>query len=235
MKIQILGTRGEVEPTTPYHARHSGILIDDRLMFDLGEQEFLNYKPECVFITHLHPDHAFFVRDVQPGLDTRAIVYAPEDYSGLQLHVLKHPISCSTYKITPIPTEHSIKVKSQAYIIQKGVIKILYTGDLFWIDKKYHSYIKNLDLVITEASFIRKGGVVRRSKEHAGKPFGHTGIPDLMRIFSPYAKRMLFMHFGSWFYEMGARGARAKLKKLGLTYDLDIIVGYDGQIVYLSK
>ena len=41
MKIQILGTRGEVEPSAPYHARHSGILIDDRFMFDLGEKEFL--------------------------------------------------------------------------------------------------------------------------------------------------------------------------------------------------
>lgn len=235
MKIQILGTRGEIESSVPYHVRHSGILIDDKLMFDLGEQEFLSYNPKCIFITHLHPDHAFFVRDAQPVLNTQAIIYAPENYNDLQLHVLKDAISCSTYKITPIPTEHSIKVKSQAYIIQKGAIKILYTGDLFWIDKKYHKYLKNLDLVITEASFIRKGGVVRRSKGTADRPFGHAGIPDLMRIFSPYTKRILFIHFGSWFYEIGARAARVQLKKLGLKYRLDIIAGYDGQIVYLSK
>jgi ribonuclease BN (tRNA processing enzyme) len=234
MKIQILGTRGEIEPTAPYHARHSGVLIDDKLMFDLGEQEFLNYKPESVFITHLHPDHAFFVREVQPVFHFQTKIYAPEPYKTVPIHVLNRSIICGSYTVTPIPTEHSIKVKSQAYIIQKGAIKILYTGDLFWIDKKYHKYLKNLDLVIAEASFIRKGGVIRRSKGRASQPFGHTGVPDLMRIFSPYTKRILFMHFGSWFYELGARKARAYLKKLGLKYDLEVVACYDGQIVYLS-
>jgi ribonuclease BN (tRNA processing enzyme) len=235
MKIQILGTRGEIEPSAPYHARHSGILIDDKLMFDLGEQEFLSYNPKCIFITHLHPDHAFFVRDVQPELNTQAIMYTPEQYDGLHLRVLNYPINFEDYKITPIPTEHSIKVKSQAYIIQKRNMKILYTGDLFWIDKKYYKYLENLDLVITEASSIRKGGVIRRSKEAAGKPFGHTGIPDLMRIFSLYTKRIFLMHFGSWFYERGAREARVYLKNLARNYGVEVIVCYDRQIVYVSK
>ena len=74
MKITILGTRGEIEPTAPYHARHSGLLVDDTLMFDLGEQEFLAYKPSYIFITHLHPDHAYFVRDSRLDLDFKTTI-----------------------------------------------------------------------------------------------------------------------------------------------------------------
>jgi ribonuclease BN (tRNA processing enzyme) len=230
MKIQILGTRGEIEPSAPYHARHSGMLIDDKLMFDLGEQEFLAFNPEYIFITHLHPDHAFFVHDLQADLHTKGIIYAPEQFKNLPIHVLKQSINCGSYVITPIPTEHSIKVKSQAYLIENGSERILYTGDLFWINKKYHQCLKDLDLVITEASFVRKGGVIRRDKA-GGRPFGHAGVPDLMHMFSPFARHMLFMHFGSWFYEMGAKRAGMLLKKLGKRYGLNIIVGYDGLLL----
>jgi glyoxylase-like metal-dependent hydrolase (beta-lactamase superfamily II) len=62
MKIEILGTRGEIKNLKPYHAKHSGVFIDNDLLFDLGEKEYLKLNPEHIFITHLHPDHAFFAR-----------------------------------------------------------------------------------------------------------------------------------------------------------------------------
>jgi glyoxylase-like metal-dependent hydrolase (beta-lactamase superfamily II) len=62
MNIKILGTRGEIKVSAPYHSRHSGVLIDNTLLLDCGEPEFLDYKPQAILITHLHPDHAFFVR-----------------------------------------------------------------------------------------------------------------------------------------------------------------------------
>ena len=80
--MTILGTRGEIEASAPYHARHSGILIDDTLLFDLGEKEFLDYNPSYIFITHLHPDHAYFVRSGTSIPETNAIIYAPENYSA---------------------------------------------------------------------------------------------------------------------------------------------------------
>ena len=233
MKITILGTRGEIDLTAPYHARHSGLLVDDLLMFDLGEQEFLSYKPSSIFITHLHPDHAFFVRTNELHLDFKTTIFAPEPFKNLPIQVLAKKLSCGPYTITPIATEHSIKVQSQAYLIQKGSESILYTGDMFWIAKKYHHMLKKLDLVITEASFIREGGIIRRNKT-SGMPFGHAGVPNLMRFFKPYTSRMLFMHFGSWFYEDGARKARIKLEKLGHGYGVSVYVGYDGMTINSS-
>lgn len=78
MKIKILGTRGEIVSSSPYHSHHSGILIDDVLLFDCGESQFLNNKPQYIFITHLHPDHAFFVRHPSTRLDLEMPIFAPE-------------------------------------------------------------------------------------------------------------------------------------------------------------
>lgn len=223
MKIKVLGTRGEIENSAPYHSKHTGVLIDKKILFDVGEKDFLKYKPKYIFITHLHPDHAFFVRE---PVKINIPVYVPEKYRAYNVN---------SYHIIAIPTAHSKKVKSFAYLIKKGNPagrgrqKILYTGDMIWIDKKYHRLLKNLDLVITEGSFIRKGGLVRRDKE-TGEIYGHTGTPDLIRIFKRFTKRILFLHFGSWFYE-DAKKARKELQKLGKENEVEVLIGYDGKEV----
>ncbi len=255
--MTILGTRGEIEASAPYHARHSGILIDDTLLFDLGEKEFLDYNPSYIFITHLHPDHAYFVRSGTSIPETNAIIYAPENYSastkkGKQKTTPDHQetvvkifpgkLRWHGYTISAIPTEHSLKVKSQAYLIEKNGKRVLYTGDLFWIDKKYHNRLGNLDLVITEGSYLKKGGMIRRSKlptddeakSQLSQPFGHTGIPNLLQLFAPHTKQIALMHFGTWFYTDGARKAHAELKNLGKQYGIEVIAGYDGLQIQVS-
>ncbi len=227
MKIKILGTRGEIKESGPYHSRHSGVLVDKKLLFDLGEAEFLKYKPKAVFFTHLHPDHAYFIRSKNKEPDTKADLYAPEKYKGdLSMKVIKKSIQTGVFKITPIPTHHSIKVKSQAYLIEKGKQRILYTGDLIWINKKYHKNLRNLDLVITEASFLKKGGMIRRDKK-SGEMYGHNGVPELINLCKKFSKNIVLMHFGSWFYK-DVKGARKKIKNLAHKNNLNITVAYDG-------
>ncbi len=254
MKIKILGTRGEIDTSGPYHARHSGILIDGTLLFDLGEKEFLTYNPTHIFITHLHPDHAYFVRSGQKFPRIKAPLYAPESYTSkiksrghkkerekiVGVKKFVSPFIWQGYTITAIPTEHSLKVKSHAYLIEKNKTRILYTGDLFWIKKKYQKLLGKLDLVITEGSYLKEGGMIRRSKQTktmanqdtgtlgpSGEPFGHTGIPNLMRLFAPHTKKIVLGHFGTWFYTLGARKAHAELKRLGKKYGVTVITGYD--------
>lgn len=225
MEIKILGTRGEIEESAPYHSKHSGILINNKLLVDCGEQSFLDYDPHYILITHLHPDHAFFVRSgCFQMIDIP--IYAPKKYKELLISTRKTPFTIDGYRITPIPTIHSLKVKSVAYIIQHKNKKILYTGDMIWIEKKYHHLLKNFDLVITEASHMRTGGLIRRHKK-SGKIYGHTGVPDLVRFFKKYACTIVFVHFGAWFYK-DMQAARKKFEKLAVANDIEIIVGYDG-------
>ena len=221
MKIKILGTRGEIESSTPYHSRHSGVLIDKTILLDLGEKEFLRYQPKYILITHLHPDHAIFVKE---PIKTKIPIYAPERYKK---------ITIDSYQITAIPTHHSKKVKSVAYLIKKGKQKMLYTGDIIWIDKKYHHLFKNLDLVITEGSFIRKGGLVKKDKK-TNEIYGHTGIPNLINLFKNFTKHILFIHFGTWFYK-DIKKAKRKLCILGKKNTIAVRAGYDGMKINLDN
>lgn len=225
MHIKVLGTRGEIKPSAPRHRKKSGVLIDNHLLFDVGDEDFLAANPSHIFITHLHPDHAYFVRHHEhPSI--AATIYAPETYEGMHIHVLHKPVHIGNYLITPIPTLHSLKVASQAYLLEHNKKKVLYTGDMIWIEKKYHHLLKNIDLVITEASYIRQGGMVRKDQA-TGIIFGHTGIPDLIRLFKPATSKLLLVHFGSWFFQDIAQ-ARHQIEMLARENSLDVIIGYDG-------
>ncbi len=224
MKIKVLGTRGEIKESAPRHARRSGLLIDGRLLFDFGEPEFLETKPERIFITHLHPDHAFFMRRREsPGVP----VYAPETWPGIaDVRLFPGEMSFRGYRIRAVPTHHSLKVKSHAYLIERGGRRLLYTGDMFWINKEYHPLLAGLDLVVTEASFVRRGGMIRRDKV-TRLPYGHAGVPNLMELFAPFTRNILFIHFGSWFYG-NARRSRQTLRVLGRERGVNAMAGYDG-------
>lgn len=225
MNIKILGTRGEIEESAPYHSKKSGILLDNKILLDVGDIRFLEYKPRYILITHLHPDHAYFVRDAT-RLHTTAHMYAPQTYEGINIHVSNKSFNIDDYTITPIPTVHSIKVKSNAYLIEHNNKRILYTGDMIWIEKKYHHFFKNLDLVITEGSYIRKGGLVRRGKDTTSI-YGHTGVPNLIHLFKKYTHTLVLVHFGAWFYK-DIKNARKILTQLAKEHNVEIIVGYDG-------
>ena len=227
MKIKILGTRGEIEKSAPRYKKQSGILIDGELLLDVGEKEHLKQHPKWIVITHLHPDHAYFVRrGHEEDPPTKAKIFAPESCKCDAVKALSRKKKLGPYSITPIPTHHSKQVKSQAYLIEKGGKSILYTGDLVWIDKKYHRLFEYVDLIITEGSFLRSGGMIRKDKE-TGKLFGHNGIPNLIRLFAPHAKRIALVHFGSWFYQ-NKRASRKKLLSLGEKCQVEVVVCYDG-------
>jgi ribonuclease BN (tRNA processing enzyme) len=225
MKITVLGTRGEIEESVPYHSKKSGILINDTLLLDVGDERFLSYQPTAILITHLHPDHAYFVRSAESKRPNIPL-YAPEIFEDFRVHITRKPFEIENYHITPIPTMHSVKVKSNAYLIEHKNKRIMYTGDMIWIEKKYHPLFKDLDLVITEASFIREGGMIRGTKD-SHRIYGHAGVPNLIQLFKNYTDTILFVHFGSWFYK-DMQKSRRQLQKLADDNGLEIIVGYDG-------
>lgn len=212
MEIKILGTRGEIEETAPWHTKHSGILVDKKFLMDLGEEAYLRYKPSFVVFTHFHPDHAFFVRR-ENELNQKIEAYAPEIPEDPEwVQKVNDVFEKDAYKFTPIPTIHSLKVKSQAYVVEKNGKRFLYTGDMAWMEKKYRKNLGQLDMVITEGSFFKKGGMIRRDKK-SGKIYGHTGVPDLVRMFSEHTHHIVLMHFGEWFME-NVPAARKKIREI---------------------
>jgi glyoxylase-like metal-dependent hydrolase (beta-lactamase superfamily II) len=218
-----LGTIGKIERSSPKHSKQSGILIDNSILLDLGEKEYLDLNPKAIFITHLHPDHAFFIGN--PDLnDVGVPIFAPESHEDFPIiKVLDEKIQVKSCQITPIPTHHSKLVKSQAYLIEREK-RMLYTGDLIWINKEYHNLLQNLDLVITDGGFKRRGGMIRKDKE-TDQLYGHNGIPDLIDFFKHFTDYIMFTHFGSWFFE-DIKKSEKFIKDID--DELRIEVAYDG-------
>ncbi|MBU7043516.1 MAG: hypothetical protein HXS47_07970, partial [Theionarchaea archaeon] len=159
MNIEILGTRGNIEVQAPQYVRQSGILIDEKILLDMGEKEYLNLDFDCIFISHLHPDHAIFEEEEIPEISVP--VYAPEPSSHYPVKVLSHPVTIDSYRVTPLPTIHSTRVTSVAFLMEKDV-SLLYTSDLVALS---HEFSRQVDLAVIDGSFMRKKGLVRRTEK----------------------------------------------------------------------
>ena len=92
-----------------------------------------------------------------------------------------------------------------------------------WIEKSDLEKVGKVDLIVTEATFLKKGGRINRKRDRI---FGHTGIPDLIRLLGPHSPRIVFTHFGEWFYEELEKGPD-KIKKLQRD-GLELIPAHDG-------
>jgi len=224
MHVTILGTRGNIAKSAPKHAKHSGVLVDGELLFDLGEAAYLRYGAKHIFITHLHPDHAVFMTS---PVKLDAQVYVPEATKRCPAaRVISGPVRVGSHRIIPIPTTHSRLVRSVGYIVESRSRRLFYSGDMVAIDEQYHSRLRHLDLVITDGSFMRKGGLVRTDRR-SGERYGHAGIPDLVEFFRPLAKCIVIMHFGSWFYA----AADASVRKIEALSDRTrVLAAHDGMV-----
>lgn len=223
MKIRILGTRAKIKPKAENHINHTGFLLDDKILIDVGEPDYMDYRPQAIVFTHFHPDHAFFVPE-QQQFTPNIPLFGPEVHDLVpKLKVISEEFQIGEYKFTPVPVIHALKLKSLGYVIQKGQKKIFITGDVAWIEKANLAKISNLDLMITEATFINKGGRINRKKDRI---FGHTGVPDLIRLLSPLTKRIAFCHYGEWFFENEPEASKHRIRSL--EEDVELIPAYDG-------
>jgi hypothetical protein len=71
---------------------------------------------------------------------------------------------------------------------------------------------------------MRSKGLIRldaRTRE----PFGHSGIPDLVKFFSRFTDCIVFTHFGTWFFTDISK-SRQKVESLG--NGVRVIPAYDG-------
>lgn len=223
MKVEILGSRGKIKPSAPKYEKHSGILIDNILLIDVGEPEYLDKEPEAIIFTHFHPDHAYFEYKKEK-FSPNVPLFGPEENPLIpHLKIITEPFKIKGYKVSPIPVIHAKDLKSLGYIIEKDQKRVFITGDVAWIEKEHLQKISRVDLIITEATLIQKGGRINRSGE---KIYGHTGIPDLIRIFKSLTKKIVFTHYGDWFFKDVNQGP-VKIKELE-PESVAIIPAFDG-------
>ncbi len=83
------------------------------MLFDVGESAFLRPPPKAVFITHLHPDHAYFMRGARREIALDVPAYAPETTDRWSaVAAAPESVSAAGLEVLTIPTQHSKAVKS---------------------------------------------------------------------------------------------------------------------------
>lgn len=139
------------------------------------------------------------------------------------------PLQLGPWTVTPIPVIHSRRVKAVSYRIDRGERSVFFTGDVLEIERRHHRLLHDLDLVITEGSFIRSGGLVRVNPI-TGARSGHAGLPELIALFAAFTRRIVVVHLGTWFYR-DPRGARDRVRVLGEKHGVDVRIAWDGMRV----
>jgi hypothetical protein len=92
------------------------------------------------------------------------------------------------------------------------------------IESKYHRLLRGMNLIITDGSFMRSKGLIRLNAR-TREPFGHNGIPDLVKFFSRFTTCIVLTHFGTWFFRDISK-SRQKIESLG--NGVRVIPAYDG-------
>jgi phosphoribosyl 1,2-cyclic phosphodiesterase len=230
MRVEILGARANIPRSAPGYARHAGVLIDRRILLDLGEAAYLRRRPRHIFITHLHPDHAAFLTS---SMALTGSLHVPErTREAPSASVISRPLSIGGHRVIPVPTEHAVNARSVGYVVERGRRRIFYSSDMISIHRRYYSRLGKLDLVITDGSFIRRGGLVRRDPA-TGRRYGHAGIPNLVELFSRFTRRIVVTHLGSWFYA----DIRASMRRIAALGDdgnaVAVRAARDGMIIEL--
>jgi len=155
-------------------------------------------------------------------------IYLPERSRVIpDATVLTGTVKLGAHRIVPVPTVHATNARSLGFVIERGRRRVFYSSDMVAIDRRYHARLGRLDLVITDGSFMRRGGLVRRDPP-TRKRFGHAGIPDLVAFFRPFTRRIVFTHFGSWFYSDIPRSVR-QVESLG--NGVEVSAAWDGMTV----
>jgi ribonuclease BN (tRNA processing enzyme) len=176
-----------------------------------------------IFITHLHPDHAVFTSAPDIGRDVK--IYVPEPTKKApNAHVIARTVRIDSYRVTPVPTIHSHRTRSVGYVVENKGRSFFYSSDMVLIEPQYHERLRGVEVVITEGSYIRKGGLVRIDRD-SGEPYGHAAYLNLVEFFRPFARCIVITHFGSWFYKDIDASVR-KVESLG--DGVRVVAAYDG-------
>jgi phosphoribosyl 1,2-cyclic phosphodiesterase len=143
MKVEFLGTRGNIETRNRRQRMHSSMLVSyyqARVMVDCGEDwrgELWRVNPDAIMITPAHPDHACGLKD---GADcpVYATAEAWSNLSHAEIHLAvelspRSPTDVESIIIEAFPVEHSTVAPAVGYRITAGQVTVFYVSDVVWI------------------------------------------------------------------------------------------------------
>jgi phosphoribosyl 1,2-cyclic phosphodiesterase len=239
VKLEFLGTRGNIDVRTRRHHMHSSMLASyygTRLMVDCGEDwlhRLQRVHPQAIIVTHAHPDHAWGLKEGAP-----CPVYATEEswedmknYAVADRRVIEQRSLTALLGMTveAFPVRHSTLAPAVGYRITANRVSVFYVPDLVYIDDRAAA-LSGVQIYIGDGATLVRS-MVRKSDDHL---IGHTPIrTQLTWCEKEGVPRAIFTHCGSQIVKGDERVLGAKLRALARERGVHAEIAHDGMEVIL--
>lgn len=239
MKLEFLGTRGNIEARTRRHRMHSSLMVSyygKHVMVDCGEDWLGNLSDlqlNAMVITHAHPDHAWGLKEGAP-----CPVFAPQEVRGeIDNYPIQETRQIEHRRTTEIegihfeafPVDHSTLAPAVGYRITAGRMTIFYVPDVV--------YIPDREEALQEAQiYVGDGATITRSQVRKPKDdlIGHTPVrTQLTWCQKEGVPKAVITHCGSEIVKGDERVLRPKIQELAHERGIEAEIAYDGMEVVL--
>jgi ribonuclease BN (tRNA processing enzyme) len=239
MKIEFLGTRGEIESSTRRHKRHSSLMIHylgRRVMIDCGKDwlgELDKIKPQAIVITHAHPDHVLGLEEGAP-CPVYATVETWDSISKFQIERREVVRKQDSFVVRGIQfeaftVEHSTRSPAVGYRVTAGKAVIFYAPDVVYIHNREDA-LRGADLYVGDCATIARSMVRKRGDQL----IGHTPVrTQLTWCQKEGVQRAIFTHCGSQLVNADERSVLARIRAWGKERGVDARIAHDGMEVVL--
>jgi ribonuclease BN (tRNA processing enzyme) len=234
MKIRFLGTKGYIKPSSNLHRMHTSTLFSYKkknLLIDFGESwkitDLKKISPNCIFLTHAHPDHAFGLKE-----GTNIPVYATKKTQAIlkkyplnwKTILINKPIKIGSFTIEAFTVVHSIHCPAVGYKISDGKKSVFYVPDVVWIKNKNRAL--DVDLYIGDGATLFRN-MIRKSKT-TNEIFGHATIrQQLTWCKKHHIPKMIITHCGSDIVKQ-EKTAKSLIRDYAKERNSSAIIAYDG-------
>jgi phosphoribosyl 1,2-cyclic phosphodiesterase len=233
VKLNFLGTRGEIEARTRRHRMHTSLLVSHRrrkVMIDCGLDwlgKFEQFHPDAIVLTHAHPDHAWGLQNGAP-----CPMYAPEKtwqtLKRCQIddrHLINERTPTEICGITfeAFPVEHSVLAPAVGYRISAGRACIFYGPDLLYIHDRVAA-LKGVQVYIGDGATLTRSFVRKRGDALIGHATVRTQLGWCAK---EGVRRAIITHCGSEIVNGDERLLRAQLRAIAAERGVQASIAHD--------
>lgn len=243
MKITFIGTRGEIDPQTTLHKRHTATMISylgKRVLIDCGRNwlgKFEKFRPHQIVLTHAHPDHAYGLKSGSP-----CPVWATKETWKLidsypiekkKRHIIppRKCIKISGIQFEAFPVLHSVLCPAVGYRIKAGKKTIFYVPDVAWIPDIEEAFHK-IALYVGDGATIHRN-MIRKTKD-TEEIFGHATIrQQLTWCRKQNVSKMIITHCGSDIVGKNKKKVKSLIDRYAKERGVEAEIVYDGMELIL--
>jgi len=234
MRLTFLGTRGQIEPRTRRHRRHTVLLIEHRwrrILIDAGEDwlgRLQRIAPHAIVITHAHWDHMEALGD---GVDCPVYATAVtwKHIAGFPIkerHTVRPGRRFTLWGVgfTAVAVEHSVRCPAVGFRIDAGGKPFFYVPDIALLPNP-RRVLAGVELYIGDGARMKRPLV----REQRGERTGHASIYEQVRWCGEAGvQQMLITHCGSEIVAGDERKLGPQLQRWADEYGMQARFAYDG-------